>query len=112
MSTLEIEISDEMAAKLNAAAERLGVTPEEFLLRIAEEKLAEADENSLALRKPRLLQRIGRSVNDEVDISIEGRTSVVRPADVATREDKIRDATESVFERRASAYKRLAEGAS
>lgn len=44
MSTLEIEISDEMAAKLNAAAERLGVTPANYLRRIAEEKLSETDE--------------------------------------------------------------------
>ena len=44
MSTLEIEITDEMAAKLNAAAERLGVTPADYLRRIAEEKLSERDE--------------------------------------------------------------------
>lgn len=44
MNTLEIEITDEMAAKLNAAAERLGVTPADYLRRIAEEKLSETDE--------------------------------------------------------------------
>lgn len=44
MSTLEIEITDEMAVKLNAAAARLGVTPADYLRRIAEEKLSETDE--------------------------------------------------------------------
>ena len=44
MSTLEIQLPDDVAMRLGQAAERLGVTPEEFLRISLEDKLAIMDE--------------------------------------------------------------------
>lgn len=48
METLEIKLKDQTAARLEAAAERLGLTPEQLLEIIIEEKLARLDEDFLA----------------------------------------------------------------
>ena len=43
MKRLEVHLSEEMAAKLSSAAERLSVSPEELLVLSVEEKLAQLD---------------------------------------------------------------------
>lgn len=48
METLEIKLKDQTAARLEAAAERLGLTPEQLLEISIEEKLARLDEDFLA----------------------------------------------------------------
>jgi antitoxin FitA len=43
MKTLEVHLPEETASKLEEAAERLSITPEELLVRSLEEKLAQLD---------------------------------------------------------------------
>ena len=47
METLEVKLKDQTAAKLEAAAERLGLTPEQLLEISVEEKLARLDKDFL-----------------------------------------------------------------
>ncbi|QQS49513.1 MAG: DNA-binding protein [Acidobacteriota bacterium] len=47
METLEVKLKDQTAAKLEAAAERLGLTPEQLLEISIEEKLARLDKDFL-----------------------------------------------------------------
>ena len=58
-----------------------------------------------------MLDEMGVSDGDEVDVSVEGRTLVFRAPDEAERARKIDAATNDVFERRRSAYEELAKGA-
>ena len=44
MKTLEVQLSEQTASRLEEAAERLSVSPEELLLLSVEEKLAQLDE--------------------------------------------------------------------
>ena len=43
MKTLEVQLSEQTASRLQEAAERLSVSPEELLLLSVEEKLAQLD---------------------------------------------------------------------
>jgi len=43
MKTLEVQLSEQTASRLEEAAERLSVSPEELLLLSVEEKLAKLD---------------------------------------------------------------------
>ena len=45
MSTVEVQLSDEIAARLHEVARRLGVSPEELLRISPEEKLAQLDDD-------------------------------------------------------------------
>ncbi|QQS49514.1 MAG: DNA-binding protein [Acidobacteriota bacterium] len=47
METLEVKLKDQTAARLEAAAERLGLTPEQLLEISIEEKLARLDKDFL-----------------------------------------------------------------
>jgi len=44
MKTLEIQLPEETAVKLESAAERLGLSPQQMLLLSIEEKLSQLDE--------------------------------------------------------------------
>ena len=58
-----------------------------------------------------LLEQIGVSAGDKVEIKITDRTLIVRPL-AETEEEQIMDeAMESLMERRQKLYERLAEGA-
>lgn len=43
MKTLEINLPEETASRLDAAAEKLGITPEDLLVMSVQEKLARLD---------------------------------------------------------------------
>ena len=58
-----------------------------------------------------ILERLGISVGDEVEMLVVERTLVVRPLDEVERETQINAATKEVLERRKSAYEELARGA-
>jgi antitoxin component of MazEF toxin-antitoxin module len=71
-----------------------------------------ASEDSATLLLPReMLDALGVGDGDEVDVSVTGRTLILRPLDEAERAQKIEEATRTVFERRKSAYEELAKGA-
>lgn len=70
-----------------------------------------ASEDSATLLLPQeMLDVLGVGDGDEVDVSVTGRTVILRPLDEAERAQKIEEATRSVFERRKSAYEELAKG--
>lgn len=72
-----------------------------------------AAEPSSALHLPQeMLDAIGVESGSEVDVAIIDGTLVVRSIEEAERARKIEAATADVFERRASAFAELAEGAS
>ena len=66
--------------------------------------------NSPAVIMPReFLARMGIKVGDEVELTMEDRTLVVRPVPQIVRDDKVKAAVDSVFRRRRSALMRLAK---
>lgn len=72
-----------------------------------------AAEPSSALHLPQeMLDALGVESGGEVDVAIIDGTLVVRSVDEAERARKIEAVAADVFERRASAYAELAEGAS
>lgn len=75
-------------------------------------KRVAASENPATLSVPReMLETLGVSDGDEVDVSIVGRTLILRSLDEAERARAVAGATDRVFERRRSAYEELAGGA-
>lgn len=71
-----------------------------------------ASENPTTLLLPQeILDVMGVGDGDEVDVSVVNRTLILRPLDEVERAQKIEAATETVFERRQSAYEELAKGA-
>ena len=71
-----------------------------------------ASEDSATLRLPQeILDALGVSDGDEIDVSVTERTLTLRSLDEAERVLKIGAATEAVFERRRAAYEELAKGA-
>ncbi|HMF54939.1 MAG TPA: hypothetical protein VK619_01150 [Pyrinomonadaceae bacterium] len=71
-----------------------------------------ASENPATLLLPQeMLDMMGVNDGDEIDVSTVDRTLILRSLDEAERAQKIGAATESVFERRRSAYEELAKGA-
>ena len=68
-------------------------------------------ENSAAILVPQeLLDEMGIAVGDEIDVALEGKTLVLRSLDEAERAEKLKQIMDSVFERRAIAYQKLAKG--
>jgi antitoxin component of MazEF toxin-antitoxin module len=71
-----------------------------------------ASENPATLLLPQeMLDMMGVTDGDEIDVSIVDRTLILRSLDEAERAQKIGAATEAVLERRRSAYEELAKGA-
>jgi hypothetical protein len=54
---------------------------------------------------------MGVEAGDEIDVSVEGRTLIVRPLDEAERARKIEAASQAVFEGRQGVFEELAKGA-
>lgn len=78
---------------------------------MSRERITETESSAALLLSPELLEQLGVSVGDEVDVSVVDRTLVLRSLDEAKRAQKIDAATKAVFERRRSAYEELARGA-
>jgi len=58
-----------------------------------------------------LLEQIGVSTGDKVEIKITGRALTVRPLNETEQEKVMDEVMESLMERRQNLYERLAEGA-
>jgi antitoxin component of MazEF toxin-antitoxin module len=56
----------------------------------------------------RALESIGLQIGDRVDVTLGDGQLVLRPAADATRQQRIDEITREVFDRRKSAYERLA----
>lgn len=57
-----------------------------------------------------ILKLLSISFGDEVEVSIANRELIVRPLDESERQHMIEQATNNVFNRRETVYRRLAEG--
>jgi antitoxin component of RelBE/YafQ-DinJ toxin-antitoxin module len=51
MATIEVELNEKVAERLQAVAESIGMTPEEFLRMSVEEKLAQFDEDFITAKE-------------------------------------------------------------
>jgi AbrB family looped-hinge helix DNA binding protein len=74
-------------------------------------KRIDTSEDSAAILLPQeVLDQLGINPGDEVDLSVVDGTLILRPLDEVDRARKIEEATNTVFERRKSAYEQLAKG--
>ena len=76
---------------------------------MSRKRLAMSDDSAAILLPREVLDEMGVLEGDEVDVSVSDGMLIMRPLD-AERARKIDDATNAVFERRDTAYKKLAEG--
>ena len=69
--------------------------------------------DSAALLLPqKVLDMMGVHVNNELDVEVVDRKLILRSLNEVEREQKVKSTTQALFERRESAYQRLAEGQS
>jgi AbrB family looped-hinge helix DNA binding protein len=74
-------------------------------------KRIDTSKDSTAILLPQeVLDQLGINAGDEVDLSVVDGTLILRPLEEVERERKIEDTTNTVFERRRSAYEQLARG--
>lgn len=73
-------------------------------------RITTAEDSAALLLPQEMLDEMGISIGDEVDVSVVNRTLILRSLDEAERARKIGAATDAVFVRRRSAYEKLAEG--
>ena len=74
-------------------------------------KRIDTSKDSAAILLPQeVLDQLGINAGDEVDLSVVDGTLILRPLDEVERARKIEKATDTVFERRKSAYEQLAKG--
>ncbi|MEW6131279.1 MAG: AbrB/MazE/SpoVT family DNA-binding domain-containing protein [Acidobacteriota bacterium] len=74
-------------------------------------KRIETSKDLAAILLPQeVLDQLGIKAGDEVDLAIIDRTLILRPLEEAERVLKIEQVTDTVFERRKSAYEQLAKG--
>ena len=76
---------------------------------MSRKRIAMSQDPAEILLPQEVLEEMGVSEGDEVDISVSDLTLVVHPLNTE-RAREIEDATGSVFERRGPAYRKLAEG--
>lgn len=76
---------------------------------MSRKRIATSQDSAAILVPQEVLDEMGMSEGDEVDVTVSDRTLTMRPLN-AERARKIEDATKAVFERRSAAYKKLAEG--
>ena len=77
---------------------------------MSRKRIATSNDSAAVLLPQELLDQLNISAGDEVDLVVTDRTLILRPLDEAGRARRIEDATNSVLDRRASAYEELAEG--
>lgn len=77
---------------------------------MSRELLTVVGESAALLLPKEVLEKLGISIGDEVEVSLFDRTLLVQPLDEADRARQLATLTKSVFMRRQSAYIRLAQG--
>jgi antitoxin component of MazEF toxin-antitoxin module len=66
-------------------------------------------DSTAILLAPEALREIGARIGDFLDIEVTDRRLVLRPVDEEQRQQQLREATNDVLQRRASALQKLAE---
>ncbi len=59
-----------------------------------------------------IMKLLAIHIGDEVEIRREDRNIIIQPSDEILRQQKLKEVTNDVFERRKSAYQKLAKGVS
>lgn len=77
---------------------------------VTNERIITIDDPAGFLLTPEMLQEIGVSTGDKIELTIVNRTLIVRSLDEAERARKIAAATKDIFDRRREAYRILAQG--
>jgi antitoxin component of MazEF toxin-antitoxin module len=78
--------------------------------RMARIQITSVNDSPALVLTPEMAEKLGVSVGDEAEVSIEDRTLTLRPLDEIERERKAERIIDDLMERRRSAYERLAEG--
>jgi antitoxin component of MazEF toxin-antitoxin module len=68
------------------------------------------DDSPALLLSPEMMEKLGISVGDTLEIAVENRTLIVRPLDEVERQIRMDEAMLKLMERRQDVYERLAEG--
>jgi antitoxin component of MazEF toxin-antitoxin module len=75
------------------------------------ERIITVGESAALILPKDVLDKLGIAVGDEVELSLIDRSLIVQPLPEADRAQKLEEVIKTVFERRQSAYARLAQGA-
>ena len=78
---------------------------------MSRERIIAVGESAALILPKDVLDKLGIAVGDEVELSLIDRTLIVQALDEADRAQKLEEVIKTVFERRQSAYARLAQGA-
>ena len=78
---------------------------------MSHERIIAVGESAALILPKDVLDKLGIAVGDEVELSLIDRTLIVQPLAEADRAQKLEEVIKAVFERRQSAYARLAQGA-
>ncbi len=73
-------------------------------------RIEKIGDSAALLLTDEMLNLLGIGLGDEVDVSISDRELVIRPRNELERRRMIEKATDNVFSRRESVYRRLDEG--
>jgi antitoxin component of MazEF toxin-antitoxin module len=78
---------------------------------MSRERIHKAGDAAAVRLPPQILEDLGISIGDEVEMSVKEGAIMLRPIDEAERTRRIEDASTAVIDRRKSAYEELARGA-
>ena len=78
---------------------------------MSHERIIAVGESAALILPKDVLDKLGIAVGDEVELSLIDRTLIIQPLAEADRAQKLEEVIKTVFERRHSAYARLAQGA-
>jgi antitoxin component of MazEF toxin-antitoxin module len=78
---------------------------------MSHERIIAVGESAALILPKDVLDKLGIAVGDEVELSLIDRTLIVQPLAEADRAQKLEEVIKTIFERRQSAYARLAQGA-
>lgn len=74
---------------------------------MSRKRILASDDSAVILLPQEVLDQIGVSNGDEVELSVEEGAVILRPLDEAVRAQKLAESTDAVLERRKSAYERF-----
>ena len=77
---------------------------------MSRKRITRSEDASTVLLPQEIIEMMGIEAGDEVDVSFVNRTLIVTPLDEAGRAEMIDAATNTVFERRKTAFEELAKG--
>ncbi|MBI1297116.1 hypothetical protein GC175_19380 [bacterium] len=74
-------------------------------------RITTIDGSAAVLISPEIMEQMGVQIGDEVDVTVADNTLVVRRIENEAKPERtLKEIIDGIFERRADAYRRLAEG--